>query len=164
MADVQTISLVITAISVVIGVITWTIQNWNANKTRQAGLFMQLYDHAMDDEFWKKLNEVVWYHEWKDYDDWMKKYGPENPQAYATWFSIGTYLEGVGLLVKRKLIDVSLVSDLMLGIITEYWRKYEPLIKELRIRQKYPYYFEWVEYLYNKVKKKSKHQFNTTNK
>ena len=65
---------------------------------------------------------------------------------------INAYLEGIGVLMKKGLIDPSIVDDLMSGVIIRYWEKYEPLILEYRKRYDWPQSDEYVEYLYNKIK------------
>ena len=77
--------------------------------------------------FWIQLNDIVWHHEWEDFEEWMNKYGPENHEEYAKWYSVGSYLEGIGVLVKRNLIDIDLVDDLLEGVIIDYWNKNEPI-------------------------------------
>lgn len=65
---------------------------------------------------------------------------------------MGNFYEGIGVLVKRKLIDVNLVDDLMSGFILRSWEKIEPIIKEFRERENWPQAWEWIEYLYHQIK------------
>jgi len=67
-------------------------------------------------------------------------------------YKLGSYLEGLGLLVRRRLIDPSFVDDLISGIITRYWEKFALITIEQRKRLNYPQLGEWVEYLYNQIK------------
>jgi len=60
----------------------------------------------------------------------------------------------VGVLVKRKLIDVTLVDDRMAVSIIWYWQNVEPIIKEFRKRGNWPRAWEWIEYLYNEMQKR----------
>ena len=66
----------------------------------------------------------------------------------------GLFLEGVGVLLHRKLIDISLVDDLLSGPIKMVWEKMKPIIEDARKQLKQPQYAEWVEYLYNEMKKR----------
>ena len=45
---------------------------------------------------------------------------------------LGSFYEGIGVLVKEGYLDVRLVVLLMSGPIMEYWRKTEPIIQEFR--------------------------------
>ncbi len=67
---------------------------------------------------------------------------------------MGTYYKGVGLLVRRKLIDLNLVEELMGISIVLHWEKSGPIIKELRERLNLPQFAEWFEYLYNEMQKR----------
>jgi hypothetical protein len=64
--------------------------------------------------------------------------------------SVGYPLESVGVLVKKDLIDVSLVDDLMSWIIISFYERYLPVLDE--DRKFNPASGEFVEYLYNEVK------------
>lgn len=65
--------------------------------------------------------------------------------------TIGKYYEGIGVLVKRGLIDPTFVDDLMSSAIMKYWEKYEPIAKEDRKRWM-PMAAEYQEYLYTMIK------------
>ena len=116
-------------------------------ETRQAQLFIYMYDRWSDPEFMKHFYEIQKW-EWADYDDFLERYGrSKNPELYTHFGTIGRFLEGVGVLVKRKLIDPSLVDDLMSGHILRFWKIFGELIKERQVRENYPQLFEHVEYL-----------------
>lgn len=40
--------------------------------------------------------------------------------------SLGTYFEGIGVLVKRNLVDPSMVDDLMSGRFIDFWEAMGP--------------------------------------
>jgi len=88
--------------------------------------------------------------EWTDYDDFMQKYG-NNVEASAIFSQAATMFEGIGVLIKRKLIDPSMVDDLMSGATLRGWEEFGSVVKERRVRENKPYYFEFWEYLYNEV-------------
>jgi hypothetical protein len=112
-------------------------------ETRQAQLFMQ------DSELIKKQIEFeTW--EWDDYEYWERK-DESNVDALSLRASIGMFYEGIGVLIKRELIDPTLVDDLMSTPMMQYWRKFEPVIKEARRRSGYPQRAEYQEYLYNQI-------------
>ena len=133
-----------------------TVRNAQRNQqhqleTRQAQLFMPIYSTSYSEEHIKALEEVRQW-EWEDYDDYMAKYGSEaNPEAYMMYRKLFGYLEGLGVLVRRGLIDPSLVDDLMSGFIIRFWEKFEPYFVERRRRLNWPQVGEQIEYLYNQV-------------
>ena len=81
----------------------------------------------------------------------MEKFG--NPEDMAKTLSLGAYFEGIGVLVKRGLLDPTLVDDLLSINIFEFWEKIEPLVIERRKRMNKPTSGEWMEYLYNEIRK-----------
>lgn len=120
--------------------------------TRQAQLFLQLYTTFTSYDFKTKWNDVMHVWEWKDYDDYMSKYGFFNQEEFPKFDMVGTFFEGVGVLVKRNLIDVTLVDDLMSGHVVSSWERFEPLIMDIRNRMNWPQCLEWWEYLYHEIK------------
>jgi len=100
----------------------------------------------------RNMLEVISIQEWDDPADYWEKYGPENnPEATVSYIQLDTFFEGLGILVKRGLIDPLLVEDLMAGDVMAYWEKMEPIANTIRERYS-PFFSEYVEYLYNEVK------------
>jgi len=152
MVDVQTISVVIAAASVVFGVIAWVLQNRENKEINQARLFMQIYDHLYSTEcVMQRL--TIWNWDWSDFDDYWEKYGMQlSPEQSTKFISFVGRLEGIGVLVKRNLIDPKLVDDLISGPILRTWEKFGPMIIETRERLDWPQHMEWFEYLYFQIK------------
>jgi len=54
--------------------------------TRQAQLFMQLYSQYYDKDWLEALHKTAFDMSFKDYDDFVAKYGPkEDPEAYKSF-------------------------------------------------------------------------------
>jgi len=154
MFDIQAISVSLAALGFLVAVIYYILVLRNQNRTRQAQLFMQIYSVFRTEEFQDNITDI-WSWKWDDYDDFMKKYGPTtNPKAWRALGSIAGYFEGIGLLVNKKLMDISLVENLMSGHIIYFWEKIKPLSVDLRINLNYPQLDMWKEYLYNEIKKR----------
>ena len=159
MTDIQTILTYLTLISIPIGVFyhIMTLRNTSKNQqmqleTRQAQLFMGLYQTFRSPEFVRNWDHVIWRLEFKDWEDAAEKLHPvNNPDERTIWFSVGMFFVGVGVLVKRGLIDLSLVDDLLGGMITHTWEKMGPIEVESRIRLNNPRAFEDFEYLYDEI-------------
>jgi len=115
---------------------------------------MNIYSYTYTLDFWTNYREVIEQWEWEDYDDWYKKYRSD-ADTYNKFAIIATFFEGMGVLIKRKLIDVTFVDDLMSGPIMQFWQKYGPIILEDRRRRKVSTMWEWCEYLYDRVKEVS---------
>jgi hypothetical protein len=160
MIQIEYLALILTGIGIIVSILYYASVLRNANKTqqlaletRQAQLFMYMYDRWSNPESIKHGDELeTW--EWTDYDDFLERYGQEkNPERYISFSYIARFLEGVGVLVKRKLVDPLLVDDLMSGNILDFWDKFgDPLIKKRQVLRNYPQYYEHVEYLYKVIK------------
>ena len=152
MVDVQTISVVIAAASVVFGVIAWVLQNRENKEINQARLFMQIFDR----HFEKETRENIRYFdniEYSDYDDFIDKYSEDNnPDGFIRISSLVTYYEGIGVLVKRNLVDPTMVDDLMSGPIIRDWEKIRDYVEESRRRTGHYESAEHFEYLYHVIK------------
>jgi hypothetical protein len=157
---IEYLPLVLTGIGIIVSFLYYASVLRNANKTqemqletRQAQLFMQIYNRLTYTDFTEKWNEVLNY-EWTDHDDFINKYGQKNnPKQFATIQSVELFFEGIGVLVSRGLIDVTLVDDVMSNFILLFWRKYGAIVEKHREKFNVPQYSEWIEYLYNEVRK-----------
>ena len=159
MSEIQTLLGYLTPISLTIGVIYYvlTLRNTRRNQqlqleTRQAQLFVQMYNRFTSYEFKTKWNEVMHVWEWEDLADFNAKYGL-GTEEFPKMDLVSTFFEGVGVMVKRGLIDVSLVDDLMSGHVVSGWERFVPMIKSWREMGNWPQLLEWWEYLYYEVKR-----------
>ena len=96
--------------------------------------------------------EIVLNTQFTGFEDWLAKYGPKsNPEVHAKFDSVLSYMEGLGSLVKRGLIDPSYVVEL-LGLEVLYThQKYSPIITGMRKAN--PTLYTDFDILYESVKK-----------
>ena len=121
-------------------------------ETRQAQLFMQIFARQYDIEQ-RKSDLLLQKIEYNDVDDFVDKYGPENnPEAALRFRASAAYYEGIGVLVKRNLIDPAMVDDLMSGRIIDFWETSRKYAFGVRERTGDYEAFEFSEYLYNVIK------------
>jgi hypothetical protein len=126
-------------------------------KARQASLFMQLYSIFCQKDFQLKYADIVFRHEWDDFDDWMQKFGPFGDlDSFSSYVAVCAYFEGIGVLVKRKFLDTELVNDMLSSQIMLFWEKIEEITINYRKLLNRSQLWEWFEYLYNEIKKKQK--------
>jgi len=147
MVDVQTFSIAIASAGVFLAAIYYILQIRHQTKMRQTDLIVKLYSQFNSLEFTKVLEEVL-NRKAKDYDDYRNKYGMAEVAA------VGNFFEGIGILLKRKLIDIELVDDMFTSPIKWTWEKTRDLTMEMRRVTNQPEIFEWFEYLYNEMKKR----------
>ena len=149
MVDIQTISIAIASASVVVGVVFAILQLRDLVKTRQTDLIMRLYSRFGSEGFQKTWEKVLG-REAKDLYDHGEKLG------WAEWTAIGTFFEGIGVLLHKKLIDIGLVDDLFTAPIKMSWDKMKDSIIEARKELGQPTIFEWFEYLYGEMQKENR--------
>jgi len=71
--------------------------------------------------------------ECKDQDDFWNKYGQRmNLEAYVSLTSILLYFEGVGMLLKKGFIGISLVDALYTDRYVWFWEKFNPILQGIR--------------------------------
>jgi hypothetical protein len=145
--DIQTVSIAIASTSVFLAAIYYIFQIRHQTKLRQTDLVMRLYSTFGSKEFqdaWTRIESM----EFKNYDEYVKKYGSGDYVQCATFF------EGIGVLLKKKLIDINLV-DALFGIPLIYMHEImKPLIEGNREQFHNQRVFEYFEYLYNEMKKR----------
>jgi hypothetical protein len=140
-------------ISVIVAAAYYIFISRNTIKTRKAQLFMQFYNIYNSLEY-QRNHFYILSLEWEDFDDYWEKYGPfSNPEANAIIAAEGGFFEGVGVLLKEKLIDITLVDELMAGNIIGYWGKMGTVIDDIRSTLNWPQAMEWAEYLYEEIVK-----------
>ena len=126
----QTLFQFLQTVGILVGVFYYimTLRNTRKNQqmqleTRQAQLFMPIYETTRNPEFRKQMQEI-WQQSWTDHNDFLDKYGPDtNPEAFAIRTAVCSYFEGIGVLVKRDLVDISMVNDLVATSIITTWEK-----------------------------------------
>ncbi|MCW4053193.1 MAG: hypothetical protein NWE78_08320 [Candidatus Bathyarchaeota archaeon] len=151
MLDIPFISAVIAAIGVIVGVVFAVLQLRDLVKTRQTDLILRLYAAFSAKEFLKTWDEVR-KRDVTGFADYEKKYD------WSEALEIGMFFEGIGVLLRRRLINIDLVDDLFTGPIKTTWESLEDLTKDAREQQEAPTLFEWFEYLYNEMKRREQTQ------
>jgi len=164
MVDIQTISIVIASASVVAGVIYYAIEIKHQTKIRQTDLAIRLNPALNMNGFeFQQLALKLSTLEYKDYDDFVKKYGPltsEKPESMAI-HAVSNFFEGIGLLLKRNLVGIDMVGDYYGESAVFAWEKVKPLIEGFRKQYNMPRLWEPFEYLYDELKKREQRGVNS---
>ena len=112
---------------------------------------MPLFETYRNPEFRKQTTEII-LQSWTDPKDFLKKYGPvTNPDAFAIRIAVCSYYDGIGVMVKRDLVDIGMVYDLIADSIIVMWEKIGPIFKNTRERVQNPYLYDDFEYLYDEI-------------
>jgi hypothetical protein len=126
-------------------------------ETRQVQLFMSVYSRFDNPAL---INSYVKANiqEWSDFDEWWMKYGPQSDiDGFASWLFLNNSIQGIGVLVRKNLVDVGIVYDLMGTLVAMHWEKAEPIVRGLRERFQVKMYND-VEYLNNELRKYGENQ------
>ena len=147
MLDIPSISALVAAVGVLVGVILTIVELRNLVKQRQTDLVMRLHSRFGTREFidaWEKIRSI----EFDDYNKYMKKHGLSDVAI------VGSFFEGIGVLLHRRLIDIDLVAELFRESSKMTWERTRPIVEGQREQYNEPKWGEWWEYLYNEMKKR----------
>ena len=153
MVDIQTISIVLASAGVIAGVIYYILDLQHQKKIRQTDLVVRLYSAFSGKELQEAYFETVYGFEFADYDDFMKKYRMPTKSILPLW-QVCKFFDGVGVLLRRKLVDIGLVDELFHAEATIVWEKVKPLVEGRRKALNQPTTYQCFEYLYNEMKKR----------
>jgi hypothetical protein len=162
MVTLETLLDIIPVLTLVIVGAYYSLQIRNQNKTRQAQLFMQLYDTYRSHDF-RKLQMSLGKHEFTDFDDFWGKYGGDGDlDAWSAWLSVAAYYNGIGVLVKKGLISIDLVEELLGNTIARQWWRLGPILvgwRETRVTSQIRKHelMHGFEYLANEMHKRGTH-------
>ena len=147
MLDIPSISGIVAAVGVLVGVVFAVVQLKDFVKTRQTDLVMRLYSTFGSKEFqdaWTRIESI----EFKNYDEYVKKCGLGDYAQCATFF------EGIGVLLQKKLIDINLIDALFSVPLEHMYERMKPIIEGNKEQFHNQRVFENFEYLYNEMKKR----------
>jgi len=153
MVDIQTVSIVIASAGLLAAAIYYVLQIRHQTKMRQMDLLMRIY-LTWGSEDMKKALQTVFALEFKDYDDFIKKYGPSS-RAWVDVDKVGWFLNGLGFLVHEGFVNIKLVLGLFHAAAwIMLWEKLKPVVEGVRKTFGFPESYAWFEYLYDEVKKR----------
>jgi len=153
--DVAIASIVIACMSIVVAAMLAVLQLREQNRTRQAQLFMELYDQFYAPEFHRRWMEAVYQIQDEDMidADGVPKFLKGEIENYVEVTALCSFFEGIGLLVNKKLIDIDLVAELMSTPIIFVWERVRKYIELTREKTGRTQIYEWYEYLYQEIQK-----------
>jgi hypothetical protein len=153
MVDITEISAILAAAGVLVGVVYYILDMRNQAKTRQTDLVMRLYATFSSNDFqdaWTKVRKRAQEVEGMDnIYEFEEKVG-----GLREFNQVSLFFEGVGILLKRKIVDNSMIDDLFGGAITRAWETVRTGIMKGRRQLDDPTIYYYFEYLYNEMKKR----------
>jgi len=151
--DITEISAVVAAAGVLVGVVYYILDIRNQGKMRQTDLVVRLYSAFSGKELQEAYFETGYGMEFADYDDFKKKYRMPAKSILPLW-QVSKFFDGVGVLLRRKLVEIGLVDELFHTEVTVIWEKVNPLVEGRRKELNQPTAYQPFEYLYNEMKKR----------
>ena len=149
---IEYLPLVLTGLGIMVSIFYYAMVLRNTSRARQIEMLHRLHDSKYDVEGLEHFFMLMT-HDWEDFDDWYKQYG-QDQRIKSIMESQMSYLEGLGVLVKKEVIDLDTVYDIMGRRIIQYWLKYETVVKGLRSAVGFgpgPDYCTFFEYLANEM-------------
>jgi len=150
MVTLETISIVLTGLGLMIALTYYGFQIRNQNRARQAQLFMQMYG------MWRDLSEGLDFFpvisiKISGIEEHQEKI--ESDANYSKVFhSLSSWYEGLGVLVKANYLDIRLVALMWTGVTRMYWENLlEPVIYDLRELRRLPRLWSEAEYVCKEV-------------
>ncbi len=153
MLGVTEISAMVAAGGVLVGVIYYILDLRHQNKVRQTDLVIKLSDFGTRTKFLNACTDIF-EADFTDYDDFVTKYGTffSKKPIPNSYYIVANFMERVGILLRNKLLNISLVDQIM--TVTDFWEKMKPVIEGVRREEHSDRYYENFEYLYNEMKKR----------
>ena len=123
-----------------------------ALETRQAQMFMQIYNQSHNDPSFIDAMMIVNEIEINTYEEFQKARMDENVKR--AFSRVGMFYEGLGVLVKEGYVSIRLVALLITGMTRQWWERiYQSWIEEGREKSKFRRWMSEAEYLYNELMK-----------
>ena len=158
-ATFQTLFQFLQTVGILVGVFYYISTLRNAQRTqqlqletRQAQLFMQLYNRYRDDTRDLDIDKSFLDVEIRSFEDFMRLWKTDEDFGKAL-STLGGFFEGIGVMVREGYIPVRLVALQWSGMTRRFWQKLEPFMADVREIQRFPRAWSETEYLYNELMK-----------
>jgi hypothetical protein len=152
----------IQTIALIVGIIYYlTIMRNNQKnqqiqlETRQAQMFMQIYNQAQSLEL-KKARRIFSNLKLSNFEELIQVINPEIPENLDNYEALSTlvsHYEGVGALVREGLLDIRWVALLYAGATRRLWEKIAQYAEGMRKLTEQPRWASEWEYLYDELMK-----------
>ena len=135
MIELSVIRDLVAIFGVIAGFSYYVLTVRNAQKARQTTMLMQLHQARYDVEGSKRFWRLLALH-FDDFDDYLERYGPikkpEEEEVRALFSTEASFYDGLGMMLKKGIVDRDSVFDLFGVRCVMVWFKLEILIKGLR--------------------------------
>ena len=151
--DVPAVSVVIASLSVVGSAVYFLIETRHQRRVRQTESIIALSPwFDLDAKDIQEAISKVCSMKYTSYEDYLSKYDGKPEQT--SFKLLGNYFEGIGLLVRKKLVEVDIVFDFWGDIAESVWDRNQEIIQGIRKDSGTPYSFLNWELLVKDIKEK----------
>jgi hypothetical protein len=120
-------------------------------ETRKLQFVTSITSQLISEEGHRRYGELL-NMEWKDYDDFEKKYGSDyNLDNYAKRWNVWKTYNTLGMLVREKLIEPEVIYKIDTANVCFIWNKFKDIIMEQRKRYGMKDDLSDFEFLYNEI-------------
>jgi hypothetical protein len=128
----QAISIIVAICSIIVAFIIGVRSIRNFAVSRKASVFISFQTQAYSKQLMLDQMEILNKWSWKDSSDFWQKYGPRtNPEAYAKFISVLGFYEGMARLLRKGIIDLDLIPEVMAIGVVMFWEKTESLLGQM---------------------------------
>ena len=122
----------------------------HALETRQAQMFMQIYNESHNDPSFIDAMTIINELEIHSYEEFQE--AREDEKVKKALSRVGMFYEGLGVLVKEGYVSIRLVALLVTGLTRNWWESiYKSWIEEGREKMNFRRWMSEAEYLYDEL-------------
>jgi len=131
LAEIQAAYYMVAATGVLVAAVYYVMNIRYNKKAREMEICRSFASDYVSEQGMQRYGTIMSM-EWKDYEDFMKKYGYSNPEMFKLWTSQFFAFEMWGILIKSKIINADLIYDLGAYGAIKAWEKFKPIIEGRR--------------------------------
>lgn len=120
-------------------------------ETRQAQMFMNIYQQVTSKTFIQANNLAFEDSQWSTWEELQNHW--KDTEFRESFNIVGTYYEGLGVLVRENLLNIRLVALLICGMTLRYWERLGPVVDDARKGMEFSRFLSESEYLYGELMK-----------
>ena len=130
--DVQTAYYMVAATGVLVAAGYYILNMRAVMKSREFETCKYLTAFMTSDPMMQTYSTLLKGMEWKDYNDFMEKYGYSNPEMFGKWVSFFFLADTLGYQVKNQLVRAETIYDLGGWGFIRLWERYKDVILSRR--------------------------------
>jgi len=146
--DIPTVSAIVVAVGVLVGLFFTLLELRHLAKTRKTDVIMRIYDRFSSKDMVDAISSIG------PLMASQKEGKPQEPLPYEKMtglIQVSTLFEGLGVLLQKGLIDIELVDSLFGPSLDTIWDPIRPVIYRTRESLKQPFMFSHFEYLHDRL-------------